>query len=89
MAHLHHQSGSPASSTSRSDGGDDSTGMIDNWYESNMDEEEFQQSLELLIKNPKKRKATEKKAGKEDAGHDVDASGKKKMKKMTAPRSPK
>ena len=47
-----------------------------------MDEEEFQQSLELLIKNPKKRKATEKKAGKEDAGHDVDASGKKKMKKI-------
>lgn len=54
-----------------------------------MDEEEFQQSLELFIKNPKKRKATEKKAGKEDAGHDVDASGKKKMKKMTAPISPK
>ena len=54
-----------------------------------MDEEEFQQSLEPFIKNPKKRKATEKKAGKEDAGHDVDASGKKKMKKMTAPRSPK
>ena len=30
MAHLHHQSGSPASSTSRSEGEDDSTGMIDN-----------------------------------------------------------
>lgn len=54
-----------------------------------MDEEEFQQSLEPFIKNPKKRKATEKKAGKEDAGHDVDASGKKEVKKMTAPRSPK
>lgn len=54
-----------------------------------MDEEEFQQSLELLIKNPKKRKATEKKAGKEDAGHGVDASGKKKMKKNDSNKKPK
>ena len=76
---------SPAPSTSQekgSEGEHESSINHKNGEESDVDEEQFQKSLQLFVRNPQKRKAkADKKAGKEEATGDNGAGSKKRMKK--------